>query len=71
MDHFEATRPMPTYSFGFIITQMQKVSTNITAIQQPRIQVWARKDFHGELNVGSEYPLQINIHILSHVIAYW
>lgn len=55
LDHFEVTRPMPTFSFGFVISQMQKVSTNITAIQQPKIQVWARKDFHGDLKVGSEY----------------
>lgn len=61
LDHFEATRPMPTYSFGFIISQMQKVLTNITAIQQPKIQVWARKDFHGDLNVSSKYSLKITI----------
>lgn len=60
---------MPTYSFGFIISQMQKVLTNITAIQQPRIQVWARKDFHGELNVSSKYILTISHHILLQGIA--
>lgn len=61
---------MPTYSFGFIISQMQKLLTNITAIQQPRIQVWARKDLHGDLDVSSKYSLKISDHILFHVIAH-
>lgn len=53
IDHFETTKCLPTFAFGFFLSQLQVVSTSATAIEQPKIQIWARKDFHGDLKVYS------------------
>lgn len=52
LDHFETTPPMSTFTFGFVISQLQQV--NRTDFQDPHIQnlcikVYARPDMHKDL----------------------
>lgn len=52
IDHFKTTEPLSTFAFGFIISQLTKVNATPTALTKPKINVWARKDLHGDLTVS-------------------
>lgn len=52
IDHFKTTEPLSTFAFGFIISQLTRVNSTSTISSKPTINVWARKDFHGELSVS-------------------
>lgn len=52
VDHFKTTEPLSTFAFGFIISQLAKVNATPTALTKPKINVWARKDLHGDLAVS-------------------
>lgn len=52
IDHFERTRPMSTFTFGFVISQLSEVNrTYHTAIEKPVLRIYGRKDFHKEISV--------------------
>lgn len=51
IDHFKRTEPLSTFAFGFIISQLARVNGTPTALTKPKINVWARKDLHGDLTV--------------------
>lgn len=51
LDHFQTTVPLSTYAFGFIISQLTRVHSPESTLSKPKINVWARKDLHGDLTV--------------------
>lgn len=52
IDHFERTRPMSTFTFGFVISQLSEVNrTYHTPLEKPILKIYGRKDFHKEISV--------------------
>lgn len=52
IDHFEKTRPMSTFTFGFVISQLSEVNrTYHTELEKPILKIYGRKDFHSEISV--------------------
>lgn len=53
IDHFKTTEPLSTFAVGFIISQLTRVNSTQTDLLKPKINVWARKDLHGDLAVSA------------------
>ncbi|XP_037815960.1 aminopeptidase N [Lucilia sericata] len=50
LDHFETTPPMSTFTFGFVISQLEKYVPHQTDQNiQPNITIWSTPDLHSEL----------------------
>lgn len=52
MDTFETTGPIPTFAFGFVMSELTEVSNDMqvkVAENLPTVNIWARDEFHGEL----------------------
>ena len=53
IDHFETTPPMSTFTFGFVISQLQYLNrTHIPdpTLKKPCIKVYARPELHKDLD---------------------
>lgn len=52
VDYFETTPPMSTFTFGFVISQLEKFMPKYTQqIVEPNITIWATSDLYFELEV--------------------
>lgn len=52
IDHFEKTKPMSTFTFGFVVSQLSEIErTYHTELTKPSLTIYGRKDFHKEINV--------------------
>lgn len=52
IDHFEKTRPMSTFTLGFVISQLSEVDrTYHTELEKPSLKIYGRKEFHKEISV--------------------
>lgn len=52
LDHFETTPPMSTFTFGFVISKLDKyVPNQRDEGTEPNISIWATPDIHSELEV--------------------
>ncbi|KAM7360043.1 aminopeptidase N isoform 1-T2 [Cochliomyia hominivorax] len=50
VDYFETTPPMSTFTFGFVISQLEKyVANEMDQMISPNISIWSTPDLHSEL----------------------
>ncbi|XP_065370998.1 aminopeptidase N [Calliphora vicina] len=50
LDHFETTPPMSTFTFGFVISQLERfIPLQTDEMVEPNITIWATPDLHSEL----------------------
>ncbi|XP_055848207.1 aminopeptidase N [Episyrphus balteatus] len=51
VDYFETTPPMSSFTFGFVISQLQKLepTTPLPEERRPQINIWSRPEIHEDL----------------------
>lgn len=60
LDQFEITEPMATFEFGFVVSSLTEVAdASAETADLPTIRIWARPEFHGELETLRERIIQI------------